>query len=380
MQQAITEEAKESPVIPSTTGTTVSVLLIGPSFDILGGQAVQASRLMRVLSDVPGQQMTFFPINPRPPKALLWVRKIPFVRTIVNVILFHTRLFFEARKHDILHIFSAGLHSYTLWTIPALLYGKLWGKKIIVNYRDGQAEEHITGWRTALPTLRMADRIITPSSFLVDVFAKHGIKAKSIVNVIDAGNFIYRKRRKLRPVFMTNRILEPLYNVDCILRAFKIIQTKYPEASLTIAHDGVCRPSLEKFAQELELKNTQFIGRVPHKKVAELYDSADIYLTTPNIDCMPGSLLECFASGLPVVATSAGGIPYIAKDRYTALLVDINDHEALAARSIELLENEDLVEKLTANARQEVKLYDWKPVRDQWSELYREVMQLPAAR
>lgn len=351
----------------------ISVLLIAPSFDILGGQAVQASRLMAVLRDVPGQKMTFFPINPRPPKPFLWVRKIPFLRTIVNVFLYNTRLFWKSRQHDVLHIFSAGLNSYTLWTIPALVYGKLWRKRLIVNYRDGQAEEHITKWRSALPTLRWADRIVTPSGFLVDVFAKHGVRAQSIFNIIEADNFIYRRRRRLRPVFMTNRILEPLYNVDCILRAFQIIQGEYPEATLTIAHDGCCRPQLERFAEELRLKNTRFIGRVPHRNVPELYDSADVYLTSPNIDCMPGSLLECFASGLPVVATKAGGIPYIAQDGYSALLVDINDHQALAARSIELLQNEALVEQLTANALSEVKRYHWKPVRDQWSELYREI-------
>jgi glycosyltransferase involved in cell wall biosynthesis len=364
----------ETPAYTNTDKKVVSVLLIAPSFDILGGQAVQASRLMTVLSEVPGQKMTFFPINPRPPKAFLWVRKVPFLRTIVNVLLYNSRLIWTARKHDVLHIFSAGLNSYTLWTIPALLVGKLYGKKLIVNYRDGQAEEHITEWRTALPTLRLADRIVTPSGFLVDVFARHGVKAQSIFNIIDAGNFISRKRRKLRPVFMTNRILEPLYNVDCILRAFQIIQAKYPEASLTIAHDGCCRPALEQLARDLQLRNTEFIGRVPHNKVPDLYDSADIYLTSPNIDCMPGSLLECFASGLPVVATNAGGIPYIAKDRFSALLVDINDHEALAARSIELLENPDLVEELTSNALEEVKRYHWKPVRDQWSKLYREIV------
>jgi glycosyltransferase involved in cell wall biosynthesis len=370
----ISAEIKDTPVEPIAEKAVISVLLIGPSFDILGGQAVQASRLMTVLNEVPGQKVTFFPINPRPPKPFLWVRQIPFLRTIVNVLLYNSRLILTARKHDVLHIFSAGLNSYTLWTIPALLCGKLYHKKLVVNYRDGQAEEHITTWRSAQPTLRLADRIVTPSGFLVDVFAKHHIKAQSIFNIIDAGGFIYRKRRKLRPVFMTNRILEPLYNVDCILRAFKIIQAKYPDASLVIAHDGCCRPALEKFARELELKNTQFIGRVPHKNVPQLYNSADIYVTSPNIDCMPGSLLECFASGLPVVATKAGGIPYIAKDRYSALLVDIDDHEALAARSIELLENEELVEQLTANAFEEVKRYHWKPVRDQWSALYREVV------
>jgi len=356
----------------------IKVLLIGPSLDILGGQAVQATRLMSVLSQLPQLAMTFFPINPRPPKGFGWVRKVPYLRTLVTFALYNSRLLLEARKHDILHIFSAGLSSYTLWTIPALLVGRLYGKKLILNYRDGQAEEHVTTWRTARPTIALADRIVTPSYFLVDVFGKHGIKAQSIFNIIDADRFIYRERRRLKPRFMTNRILEPLYNVDCILKAFALIQERYPEASLTIAHDGCCRPGLEQLAKDLKLKNTRFVGRVPHDQVPALYDSADIYLTTPNIDCMPGSLLECFASGLPVVATKAGGIPYIATDRESALLVDLDDHRAVAARSIELLENPELVETITEGGLCEVQKYHWKPVRDQWAQVYEELAPVPA--
>ncbi len=363
-------------VEPSTAAPPplISVLLIAPPLYIVGGQSVQAEQLLQALNSVPGQTVTFFPLAPRPPKPLLWVLKIPFLRTIVSSAQYNPKLMLAARHADVIHIFTAGLSSYALWTIPALLFGKLYGKKLIIHYHDGQAEKHINTWKTALPTLKMADRIVTPSGFLVDVFAKYGIAAQPIFNILDAGNFIYRQRRKLRPIFMTNRGLEPLYNVECILRAFQIIQAKYPEASLTIANDGFHRPVLEKLAQDLQLKNTQFIGSVPYSKIPALYDAADIYLTTPNIDNLPGSILECFASGIPVVATKAGGIPYIAKDRYSALLVDLNDHEALAARSLELLENEDLVETLTANGLAETKRYGWQPIRDQWSALYRELV------
>jgi glycosyltransferase involved in cell wall biosynthesis len=302
------------------------------------------------------------------------VKRIPFLRTALNAGLYWTQIFFRARRADILHIFSAGLHSYTLWTIPALLAGRLFGKKIIVNYRDGQAEEHLARHRTALPTLRWADRIVTPSGFLVDVFARHGIAAQAIFNIIDAGKFRYRPRARLRPVLLTNRILEPLYNVPCILRAFARIQQRYPDATLTIAHDGPCRPALERMAQELNLRHVRFLGRVPHSQIRELYDEADIYLTTPNIDCMPGSLLECMASGLPIVATRAGGIPYIVGDRETALLVDLDDDAAVAERCFELLEQPDLVERLTAAGRHEVERYQGGPVRDQWLALYRELV------
>jgi glycosyltransferase involved in cell wall biosynthesis len=351
----------------------IRVLLIAPSLDILGGQAVQATRLISVLSEVPGLAITFFPINPRPAKPFLWIRRVPYLRTVATFLLYTSRLAWQARKYDILHIFSAGLSSYTLWTIPALLCGKLYGKKLILNYRDGQAEQHITTWRTAKPTMALADRIVTPSGFLVDVFRNYGIPARSIFNIIDGSRFRYRKRRKLRPIFLSNRILEPLYNTDCILRAFAIIQARYPEATLTVAHDGCCRPALEQLAKDLQLRNTRFVGRVPHDRIAELYDSADIYLTSPRVDCMPGSLLECFASGLPIVATRAGGIPYIVKDRESGLLVDIDDPEALAAAAMELLEDENLVERITARGLEEVKRYHWSPVRDAWAALYEEL-------
>jgi glycosyltransferase involved in cell wall biosynthesis len=260
-----------------------------------------------------------------------------------------------------------------MWTLPAMLLGRLYRKRIILNYHDGQAEQHMQEWRTAIPSFRLADRMVTPSYFLVDVFAKYGIKAQSIFNIIDTSKFIYRRRSKLRPVFMTNRILEPLYNVGCILRAFAIIQKRYPEASLTIAHDGVCRPELEKLASELKLQNTRFIGRVPHEKIAQLYDETEIYLTSSNFDCMPVSLLECFAAGVPIVSTNAGGIPYVVTNRESGLLVEVNDHEAMAARAMELLDNPDLVEQITDRGLEEVKKYHCDPVRDQWTELYREL-------
>jgi L-malate glycosyltransferase len=354
-------------------GKPVSLLLIGPSMDILGGQAVQVRRLLGILEDVPDIEVTFLPINPRPPRPFLWVLSVRGLRTVITFAQYIVRLAWRIPQHEVIHIFSAGLTSYALWTVPSLLLARLWRKKIILNYHDGQGDQHLTEWRTAKPTIALADRIVTPSGFLVDVFRKHGIEARSIVNIIDTSRFIYRKRRKLRPLFMTNRILEPLYNVECILRAFSIIQKSYPEATLTIAHDGCSKPSLEQMARELKLANTRFIGRVPHEKVTELYDAADIYLTSPNIDNMPVSLLECFAAGLPIVATKVGGIPYVATDRESALLVDKNDHEALAARSMELLENEDLVEHITNGGLEAVKRYHPGPVREQWSALYREL-------
>lgn len=347
----------------------IRVLLIAPSLEIVGGQAVQAARLLAALQQSPGIEITFFPLN----RPLGWCRKIPLLRTAANVALYNASLILQALRHDILHIFTAGLWSYTLWTIPALMAARLLGKRSVVNYRDGRAEQHLRGWRSARRTLLWADRIVAPSGYLVDVFASYGIRAQSIFNIIDPERFHYRERRKLRPIFLANRSLEPLYNVGCILRAFAIIQNRYPDASLMIAHDGVCRAELEKLAADLKLRNTRFLGKVAPAKIAELYDQADIYLTSPNLDCMPGSLLECFASGLPVVATAAGGIPYIARDGESALLVGLNDHEALARCAMELLENPGVAERITRGGLQALEQYRPERVRQAWVNLYQEL-------
>ncbi|MDZ4798399.1 MAG: glycosyltransferase family 4 protein, partial [Bryobacteraceae bacterium] len=291
-------------------------------------------------------------------------------RTILTWLTYVTVVAARAWRYDVVHIFSAAYTSYMLWTLPALLIARLYGKRAIVNYRDGQAEDHLRNWRTAIPTLRWAHAIISPSGYLVDVFAKFGIRIRTISNILDMAPFRYRRRERIRPVFLHNRILEPLYNIPCSLRAFHLVQQRYPEASLTVAHDGPSRSELEQFARELGLRNTRFIGRVPHSKIAALYDSADIYFTSPHMDCMPGSILECFASGLPVVATNTGGIPYIAANEETALLVPPGDHEAMSRAALRLLEEPHLAARLTARAYESCERYAEGPVGEQWAALY----------
>src|SRR5439155_2022773 len=127
-----------------------------------------------------------------------------------------------------------------------------------------------------------------------------GLRAYPIFNIVELDRFRFRERAPLRPVFLCSRLLEPLYNVGCVLRAFALIQQRYPEARLTIAAEGWMRSELEHFASELGLRYTQFIGRVPFEDMPKLYDSADIYLTASDLDNMPASITESFASGLLV--------------------------------------------------------------------------------
>jgi glycosyltransferase involved in cell wall biosynthesis len=350
------------------------VLIAAPSLDIIGGQSRQAVRLVGKLSEVPGLEVDFVPHNPRLPRPLRWMQKIKYLRSIVTTLYYCLILLARARGAQIVHVFSASYYSYMMSAVPAIFIGKLYGKKVILNYRSGEAEDHLANWRTAAPTIRMADLVVVPTGYLVDVFARFGLKARAIFNIIELDRFRYRERRPLRPVFLTSRLLEPLYNVGCVLRAFAIIQSRYPHARLTIAADGWMRSELEQLAKDLGLRDTDFIGFVPFDKMPELYDAADIYLTATNIDNMPSSVTESMSAGLNVVTTDGGGaIPYIMTNEETGLIVPRDDHEAMAEAAIKLLEDPELAVRLASNARESARRFTWQEVQRQWLDLYFEL-------
>ena len=350
------------------------VLLVAPSTDILGGQAIQAARLLEQLRREPSLEVSFLPINPRLPGFLRRLQAVKYLRTAVTSLAYGLSLLARLPRYEVVHIFSASYFSFVLAQTPAILVAKLYGKKVILNYRSGEAEDHLRRWRrTAIPTIRLADRVAVPSGYLVDVFAKFGLRACPIFNFVDDERFRFRERRLLRPVFLSNRNLEPLYNVGCTLRAFAAIQKRFPDAKLTVAGDGAQRRDLERLARDLGLHRVEFVGRVAPERMPDLYEAADIYLNSPDIDNMPGSIIEAFAAGIPVVSTNAGGIPYIVTDGESGLLVERDDHEAMAAAAIRLLEDADLASTIIRNALKDSLNYRWEAVKGDWLKLDREL-------
>lgn len=350
----------------------IKVLIVAPTLDrFVGGQAVQAARLLEKLNQEPNLEVGIQSISP---KFLPKLQQLKFVRTLVTQAKYLFDILTKIPRYDIIHIFSAAHFSFLLAPTPAVIIAKLFGKKTILNYRSGQIKRHFANWsRTLKPTLRLFDRIVVPSNYLVDKFGEYGFKAQSIYNFVDVDRFRFKARKNLRPVFLSNRLLEELYNIPCILRAFSIVQKKYPQAKLIVAGFGSEREKLENLARELNLENVEFVGAVEQSKMPSLYDAVDVYLNSPNTDNMPGSLIECFAAGVPVVTTNAGGIPYILEHEKTGLMVETNDYEAMAGEAIRLIETSALAEEIIENARRACEKFTWESVKAEWTNLYQEL-------
>jgi glycosyltransferase involved in cell wall biosynthesis len=348
----------------------VKVLLVAPSLDAVGGQSVQADLILRRLRDEPALEMSFQPINPRLPAVLGPLRRVRYARTVPSFTLYCAQLFAAMRRCDVVHVFSASYFSFLLASTPALRFARFLRKPVILNYHSGEAEDHLARWPSAVRALRLANSIVVPSTYLVEVFRRFGFEAQAVRNAVDLGAFRFRARPGAAPAFLVNRSFEGLYNIPCVLRAFASIQKRRPDARLTVAGDGPARQELRQLASDLALRNTRFVGRVAPQRMPALYDDHDVWLNASEVDNMPLSILEAYACGLAVVSTNPGGIPHMVHDGLTGRLVSCGDAEALAAAALEIIANPALFSMLTRNARDECAGYDWDVVKQGWMAAY----------
>ena len=278
--------------------------LVAASLDILGGQGVQAVALAAALRRE-GVDVRFIPIDPPFPPGLRWLRRVPCARTLLNQALYLPGLL-GLRRVDVAHLFSASYWSFLLGPVPAIVAARALRKRVVLHYHSGEAEDHLARFGPLVhPWLRLVDEIVVPSDYLRRVFERHGYRPRVIRNVVDTSRFRYRDRMPLRPRLLSTRNFEPHYRVENTLKAFAILRRRHPDATLTLAGYGSQEARLRRLADALGTGGIHFVGRVEPPSVPALYDRADIFLNSSVVDNQPVSILEAFASGLPVVSTGS---------------------------------------------------------------------------
>lgn len=358
----------------------VRVAIVVASLRILGGQAVQAQRMLDGWRQDPRVEAWVVPINPVPAPPFDRLLRIKYVRTLITQLWYWPRLLRELRRADVVHAFSASYSSFLLAPLPAVIVAKLLGKPVILNYHSGEAPDHLRRSAIARWVMRSwVDLNVVPSAFLRDVLGSFGIRAQVVANTIDLRQFTYRARIPLRPRLLCTRNFEPVYNMPCVLRAFAQIQARHAEATLTLVGSGSQEPALRSLVEELRLRNVTFAGRVPPSEIQHYYAEADVYVQAPSIDNMPLSVLEAFASALPTVSTRVGGVPSILRDGIDGLLAP-DDDSAIAAQVLRLLDNPAYARQLAATAYGTLSAYEWPVVREGWLRAYRQVSGDPTER
>jgi glycosyltransferase involved in cell wall biosynthesis len=349
----------------------IRVAIVAPSLRYVGGQAVQAELLMRLWQDDPDVDVSFIGVDPPPPSLLAWAERIPGLRTILREPVYCLDLWRGLKNVDVAHIFSASYWSFLLAPAPAWFFAKLRGKKTLINYRSGEARDHLRRFRSGAFVLSRTDEIVVPSGYLVDVFREFELKALVVPNLVDLSQFRYRERNPLRPRLVCTRGFSTYYSVDVVVRAFAEVKKAYPEARLDLVGSGPLEAEVRKLVADLKLADVNFTGVASRQEIGKYYDEADIFINASWLDNMPVSIIEAFGAGTPVVTTAPESIPYLVEHERTGLLSAVGDEKALAENVIRLLRDPALATQLAQNAYRESRKYTWEVVRDQWLEVYR---------
>ena len=150
-----------------------------------------------------------------------------------------------------------------------------------------------------------------------------------------------------RPVVLSPRGVNRIYNLDTIIRAISLIKPAFPGIIMILREynvDPSYKAELERLIQQHGLQNTVcWIGEIePYSNLADLYRLSDVVVSVPSSDGTPVSVLEAMACGAPVIASDLPSLREWISHRENGLLVPARDHITLASQITEILLNPGL--------------------------------------
>ena len=209
--------------------------------------------------------------------------------------------------------------------------------------RIGRLNRLLTRWTDAFVALAGPHR-----RHLIEEERFPAAKVRIIPNGIDVERFsprpvdeALRREIGLRPGAPVAGIVARLRsekNVELFLDVANKIRREMPATQFLIIGDGPDRAALEERSRALGLADrVRFVGN--RADVPELLALMDVFVLTSHIEASPVSILEAFAMGKPVVATQVGSVAEAVRDGENGFLAPAGDGDALAARTVELLQN-----------------------------------------
>jgi glycosyltransferase involved in cell wall biosynthesis len=197
-----------------------------------------------------------------------------------------------------------------------------------------------------------------------------------IPNGVDTAFFRLSDRRSLSgvPTLIYPARLQPIQKRHSeFLTLCSSLRRKGHQFRVVLAGDGPARKNLEDLAGPLNLQDVvRFAGHLNRDQLLKELLAADIGVFPSHSEMLPYAVLEMMATGLPVVAYEAGGIPLVIRRGETGLLAPIGAEGEFARHLINLLINPELAREIGCRAATDVRArFDIAVVARRLAELYR---------
>ena len=177
------------------------------------------------------------------------------------------------------------------------------------------------------------------------------------------------------PILLLVGRLHPTKGVDLALRTLKWVIRRHPDTKLAIRGSGPEQAALMRLSKDLGIDHSvRFVDRMSRDAMVDLYNLADLVLSTSRVDLMPFSLIEASACGRPSVATDVGAIRDIVVDGVTGRVVQDRSASGLGGAICTLLEDGEYRAALGSAARERAeRCFALPVVTEAFLEVYRNV-------
>ena len=203
--------------------------------------------------------------------------------------------------------------------------------------------------------LDKVDVILAPSRFLKEKFIHYGI-AKNRIFHLDHGiehrpliNFSKEPSNKFRFGFVGN--VSEHKGIKVLIRAFNKIKRDNTSLSIFGPYD---QSYLSKLRRELKTDSRiTFYGPFDNREISSVFSKIDV-LVFPSIwyENQPITLLEALLAKIPIITSNLGGMAELVQDGVTGLLFEIGNPEDLSQKMISLINNPQLLRRLSESPRQ----------------------------
>ncbi|AKJ39837.1 glycosyltransferase [Methanosarcina barkeri] len=181
-------------------------------------------------------------------------------------------------------------------------------------------------------------------------------------------------------VLFVGRLVE-VKGCEYLIQAFTNLSNKIPNIQLLIVGDGPLETSLKEMVKNLNLQDfIRFEGSVEHQIIVEYYSICDVIVVPSIVDSLgfqeglPVVLLEALTLGKPIISSRTKGVMEVIQENYNGILVDQKDSKQISSEILKLFENPRMIEKLSKNALESSKEYDWDIIASKYVKLIQEAI------
>lgn len=237
--------------------------------------------------------------------------------------------------------------------------------------------QYIVQSRDERELLEAAPRIIVDTAYVEEKLKAYGLKHVPQMHVIPQGiddTYYGIKCDPKSNVILCVGAIAPRKGHIYTVEMFEWLRARGIEAKLRIigslADKGYYEQLQQKIAESKHKEDISLEANLPREELLKAYAEAKVFVLHSREESQGIVFAEAMATGLPVVATKIGGIPYVVEDGKSGLLCPYGDVEAMEKMVERLMTEEKVWKEFSAEARERAKGYRWGEIAERIVGLY----------